>query len=30
LSYREEPMKDLIEKSLAGASEGVIRMPGEC
>jgi mannose PTS system EIIA component len=30
LSYREEPMKDLIEKSLAGASEGVIRMPGGC
>jgi mannose PTS system EIIA component len=30
LSYREEPMKDLIEKSLAGANEGVIRMPGGC
>jgi len=30
LSYREEPMKDLIEKSLAGASEGVIRMPKGC
>ena len=30
LSYREEPMKDLIEKSLAGAMEGVIRMPGGC
>jgi mannose PTS system EIIA component len=30
LSYREESMKDLIEKSLAGASEGVIRMPGGC
>ena len=29
-SYREEPMKDLIEKSLAGAMEGVIRMPGGC
>lgn len=30
LSYREEPMKDLIEKSLAGANEGVIRMPKGC
>ena len=30
LSYREEPMKELIEKSLAGANEGVIRMPGGC
>lgn len=30
LSYREESMKDLIEKSLAGASEGVIRMPKGC
>ena len=30
LSYREEPMQDLIEKSLAGAMEGVIRMPGGC
>lgn len=30
LSYREEPMNDLIEKSLTGANEGVIRMPGGC
>lgn len=30
LSYREESMKDLIEKSLTGANEGVIRMPGGC
>lgn len=27
LSYRELPMNVLIEKALAGASEGVIRMP---
>lgn len=30
LNYREEPMAALIEKSLAGANEGVIRMPGGC
>lgn len=27
LSYREAPMSVLIEKALAGANEGVIRMP---
>ena len=30
LTYRESPMDILIEKSLAGAMEGVIRMPGGC
>ena len=30
LSYRESPMDVLIEKSLGGAVEGMIRMPGGC
>ena len=30
LSYRESPIDVLIEKSLGGAVEGVIRMPGGC
>ena len=30
LSYREADMSELIEKSLGGANEGVIRMPGGC
>ena len=30
LSYRESVMDVLIEKSLFGATEGVIRMPGDC
>jgi PTS system ascorbate-specific IIA component len=30
LSYRESAMDVLIEKSLSGATEGVIRMPGGC
>ncbi len=30
LSYRESAMDVLIEKSLFGATEGVIRMPGGC
>ncbi len=30
LSYRDASMNELIEKSLVGASEGVIRMPGGC
>ncbi len=27
LSYREQPMEVLIEKALAGANEGIVRMP---
>ena len=30
LSHRDASMNELIEKSLVGASEGVIRMPGGC
>lgn len=30
LTYRESPMNVLIEKSLSGAMDGVIRMPGDC
>lgn len=30
LTYRDGPMDALIEKTLAGATEGVIRMPGGC
>ncbi len=30
LSHRDASMDELIEKSLIGASEGVIRMPGGC
>ena len=30
LSYREASMNELIEKSLSGANEGVIRMPKGC
>lgn len=30
LTYRESPMDVLIEKSLSGAMDGVIRMPGDC
>jgi PTS system ascorbate-specific IIA component len=30
LTYREAPMDVLIEKALAGAMDGVIRMPGGC
>ena len=30
LTYREAPMDVLIEKSLSGAMDGVIRMPGGC
>ncbi len=30
LTYRESPMDVLIEKTLGGAHDGVIRMPGGC
>ncbi len=30
LSYREASMNELIEKSIGGANEGVIRMPRGC
>jgi PTS system ascorbate-specific IIA component len=26
LTYREEPLADLVDKALSGASEGVMRM----
>jgi mannose PTS system EIIA component len=30
LTYREEPLLTVCEKALAGAAEGVMRMPREC
>jgi len=30
LTYREEPLPTVCEKALAGATEGVMRMPREC
>jgi PTS system ascorbate-specific IIA component len=30
LNYRDEPLLSVRDKALAGATEGVIRMPAEC